>query len=401
MEPAAAVDNGMADKETMNHSESSEYKSRSGDNGSENGEKSGGVSKEEEDAEESQEDRIEWLRQRGVLIDIPNEKKTKKHSSSAAPQIVDVTVVKIPFNELLPYEEVTVSVDLSLPGDQLITALAHYFSSAGSEIDKALLKETAQKQFGTADIAISEKTIESLASKGSVEVFHLAQACEANKFTAISFYLDEAGALKCLPFNSRASSIASQCGFKGVNLCGDMFIGRTRLSPSGGVKNESIFANEIESSADWMRNAERNNYQVGVANNRVVMENQTAAAALEEAGMNAANIRSVDSLTICGSAAGIEKEGKGFKWSQTDSTVDVSVTLPQGQGPKTIAVKFSKTSVTVTNKAAPSTVYLSLNLTNNISSSESTWACSSKDGNYILDITMEKSVEGFWQALEK
>jgi hypothetical protein len=153
---------------------------------------------------ESEEDRIEWLRSRGVFIDIPNERLPSKKDSRVK-QIVEVNVVKIPYNELLPYEDVVVSVDLSAPGDQLITALASRFSSAGSEIDKALLQESAAKQFGSsgkcalillsysvqniyfhrrmivADITISESTLETLASKGSVEVFHLAHACEANR----------------------------------------------------------------------------------------------------------------------------------------------------------------------------------------------------------------------------
>jgi peptide deformylase len=105
-----------------------------------------------------------------------------------------------------------------------------------------------------------------------------------NRFTAVSFYLDEAGALKSLPYNPRAASIASICGLKDVRLCGDMYIGRTGVYPGGGVKNESIFLSEIDSAAQWMKEAERNNYQVGIAANRVVMDKDTAAAAADEDG---------------------------------------------------------------------------------------------------------------------
>jgi hypothetical protein len=54
--------------------------------------------------------------------------------------------------------------------------------------------------------------------------------------------------------------------------------------PGGGVKNESIFLSEIDSAAQWMKEAERNNYQVGIAANRVVMDKDTAAAAADEDG---------------------------------------------------------------------------------------------------------------------
>ena len=44
--------------------------------------------------------------------------------------------------------------------------------------------------------------------------------------TGVTAYLDETGVLKGLPINTRASSIASLCGFEGVQLRGDVFVGR-------------------------------------------------------------------------------------------------------------------------------------------------------------------------------
>jgi hypothetical protein len=170
------------------------------------------------------ESRIQWLRDRGVQIEIPNEnKKTKKQLET-----YDCKVVKIPCNDDNPIEELTLKLDRSHNGDQLVEYLRIYFKSKSGELDKNLLQETASKQFGNMDINISPSALDSIGAMGSTEVFPLTHPSIENDFRGVSFYLDEAGQLKRLPRNNRAIAIANLCGFENVPLVGDMFIARRK-----------------------------------------------------------------------------------------------------------------------------------------------------------------------------
>jgi hypothetical protein len=163
------------------------------------------MEKTEEGEPESQEERIAWLRARGIEIDIPRERLTKPKSSGLNRK---VKIVKIPYDEKLPYTEISISVDNEAAGDQLLSLLRIYFRSTESNIDMEKLKETASKQFGNDAVNVREETLRSLGSEGSVEAFSVAQPCPQNGYNKVSFYLDEVGQLKHLPPNPRASAVA-------------------------------------------------------------------------------------------------------------------------------------------------------------------------------------------------
>ena len=97
------------------------------------------------------------------------------------------------------------------------------------------MQKAASEQFASSgDITISPSTIDTLAQEGSTELFPLSYPSQSNHQRRVAFYLDEAGQLKKLPFNSRASAIAEQCGFKSVPMVGDMFLGRIRVIQGSG-----------------------------------------------------------------------------------------------------------------------------------------------------------------------
>jgi len=52
-------------------------------------------------------------------------------------------------------------------------------------------------------------------------MFPLARPHISNEFQAVNIYLDEAGQLKGLPLNKRASGIAELCGYRGVQFAGN------------------------------------------------------------------------------------------------------------------------------------------------------------------------------------
>eukprot|EP00601_Ochromonadales_sp_CCMP2298_P027577 CAMPEP_0173289902 /NCGR_PEP_ID=MMETSP1143-20121109/11268_1 /TAXON_ID=483371 /ORGANISM="non described non described, Strain CCMP2298" /LENGTH=225 /DNA_ID=CAMNT_0014228905 /DNA_START=22 /DNA_END=695 /DNA_ORIENTATION=+ len=167
-----------------------------------------------------QEERIEWLRGRGVEIEIPAERRK-------VTEIKDkryVKIVKIPADESKPYTECTIPVEAGRAGDQLPSILRIFFNQGGVKL--ADVQTAASKQFANQELNVSQKTIDKMGQEGSVEAFPLAHPSARNDNCRVCLYLDEVGQLKGLPPNPRAAKLASLCGFKDVPLVGDMFIGR-------------------------------------------------------------------------------------------------------------------------------------------------------------------------------
>mgnify|MGYP003386258066 FL=1 len=186
---------------------------------------------------------IEWLRERGVQIDIPS-------SKDEAPKSIDhnldrpITIVKIPCDTRASYEEVTITINDGIAGDQLLNLLKTSFIGTGMEsisnsaLNKAtehLLQSTNQTSgepaSGTSILDKSPEVQKStllnmFENQGHVEAFTLTHAAATNQWKSVAFYLDEGGQLKGLPPNPRAASIASSCGFEGVALAGDVYIAR-------------------------------------------------------------------------------------------------------------------------------------------------------------------------------
>ena len=132
----------------------------------------------EDDDKLSTEDRIKWLRERGIQVHIPGEEV----SSSADELLFESIVVKIPQDERLPYEEVSLNLVLGKAGDQYLEALKPYFKTDSLEsFDEDVLSK-AMKDLGGNDLTVKPSTILNQLSEGSVEAFTLAHPCEQNQF---------------------------------------------------------------------------------------------------------------------------------------------------------------------------------------------------------------------------
>lgn len=101
-------------------------------------------------------------------------------------------------------------------------------------------------------VTVSEEAIAEVAKGGNVEVFPLARPHNSNGFQAINVYLDEAGQLKRLPPNARASGLAELCGYKSVPFAGDVFIGRL-LVQEARLQNVDFMLPEMSSDALWLK----------------------------------------------------------------------------------------------------------------------------------------------------
>ena len=190
------------------------------------------------DDEMTPEERLEWLRERGVLIETAEERKAKQEQVKQALEVNEegqetmehVAYVLIPADSSQAMQQLSMPVRGRNHGiDLLESHLKSSFSCSSSEmINIDLLKEQASKQFGTANTpTISDSALRKAASQGSVETFRLVPSMESNHFKTINFYLDEVGMLKNLPLNARATQLALKAGFNPPpKLYGDIFVGR-------------------------------------------------------------------------------------------------------------------------------------------------------------------------------
>lgn len=175
------------------------------------------------------------------------------------------------------------------------------------------MKDLASNQFSNQDVNISQRTIDQLSSSGSVEVFPIAQPVQENSSTKVSFYLDEAGQLKRLQPNERASQLARLCGFKNVSFVGDLFVGRTRIitaTAATKVEHLEFLLCELDSGSEWLRDVEAHNYRYGVAHNRVTMDQQAYEPDAEEEPNRA--------VSTC----------KELRWTETKDYLELSLSLP-------------------------------------------------------------------------
>ncbi len=114
----------------------------------------------DETTEENQEERIAYLRSKGIQIEIPGEKRG--HVTGADKSLLTtMKVVRIPCDDRMPYEEIEVEIDATIPGDALLQSLKPYISasSRSSSFDMKSLKATAAAQFGNAPVTLTDETL--------------------------------------------------------------------------------------------------------------------------------------------------------------------------------------------------------------------------------------------------
>eukprot|EP01032_Pedospumella_encystans_P008754 gene8754-10356_t len=344
---------------------------------------------------DSQEERMAWLRDRGIEIELPSDRKREAIPKDGPTRTLKI--VKIPADETKNYTEISIPVEESKIGDQLPSILRIFFNQGSVRVDD--VKEAAATQLTNQEVKITQKTLDKLSDVGSVEVFPLAHPNEYNNNCKVSFYLDEVGQLKKLAPNHRATQFAKLCGFENVPLVGDMFIGRVGpasmlgLNGSGPV-NVDFSLSELSSDAAWLKDVVKHNYEAGLKANRVAMESD-----LPETDVSA-------EAEVSGA--------KGVKWSETSDYVEVSVQLP-GEitkfTAKDVVVKISaaQVSIKIKNNTAESIVreektyapnelivLFESPLAGRVSVDDSTWSISG----HTVELSLEKNGGGgMWKKL--
>ena len=292
--------------------------------------------------ETDQKERIQYLRERGIEIEFPEDRRNKGPS----PKVKSfdekfqkiISIVRIPVNTNESYEEMNVIVDKE-PSDRdsLPEVLKDNFTK---NVDDSLIK-TLMKDMG-AGAGISKETLLRLALEGQAEAFSIARPCDANKWTAVNFYVDELGQSKRLELNTRASSLANFCGFRSVPILGDVYVGRYELVPKGsggqGYNTLDFKMNELDSSAPWAKRCERDNYELGIQTGQVSMDgnnninesgNSGKATIIplngDTSGVNSGQRFEVDA----NEAVEFTDDDKipGCGWSECEESIDVTINL--------------------------------------------------------------------------
>lgn len=278
---------------------------------------------ESKEKEMTPEERLVWLRERGIVVETAEERKLKKikdimnekddNLTIDGMEYEDLSFVHVPHNTSLPMKELSMKVLKKRhdSGDVLIDELKPFFKALSSnKVDMSLFQDTATKTLGSSgdDIQVSDEALKKVAEQGQVETFCLVHPMPSNKFQSVNVYLDEMGLLKRLPLNKRAGDFALRAGFNPApKFYGDIFLGRVTSSPV--VKNLNFkLGPDTSNDAEWINKATMQNIEYQMEMNKITGQNQQQPVTDGEDGIAKT------------------EQGGLYTWTQTDE--EIEITLP-------------------------------------------------------------------------
>jgi hypothetical protein len=417
---------------------------------------------EEKDDSFTAEERLQWLRDHGVVVETPEDRQqasvaaartggTSATTTTTPPataaishtQENSINYVYIPADQAKPLQDCQLVLPASSDdtnnntsryawmGDPLANYLKTAFATNADQFDINLFRKTQRDhpihQFvagggggggeggRTEDITtvVSNETLQETAHQGHVETFVLVHPTSSNNNITVTFYLDEIGQLKRLPLNLRATELAKVAGYNNPPpiFHGDIFLARSCTSSRYGgcgwrqTKYLDITVSECRVDALWLQQAARDNTEHQLQVN--------ARAGIQQQQQQQPSVVGSDGV------AKVEEE-KGYSWTQSeeevelvvpltvqsDTTVsvkDISVTFK----PRTLQVKIKHVKMATTAPAAAAAAdgtILSMHLFERVNVDGCTWTMdkgqSSNNNNYTLVLTLEKAEEAMWPRLE-
>jgi hypothetical protein len=387
---------------------------------------------EEKDEDMTLEQREQWLRDRGVLIENPREdarnaalhqrqhdredgavrpptiveqirmmristtESSSSSSSSSSQQeqqdkpaeLGSIQFVWIPQDTTQPLKTLRLPAALAQEsGDSLPNYVKSFFADSKS-IDASLLQQQATKHFAggqlkdLASTNISTAAMNSVAAQGTVETFPLVHPADTNHYTGVYIYLDEVGLLKKLPANARASQMAAACGYHPApNFYGDVFVGRVATRPTM-TNIDFIVGRDTDRSAEWMV--------------RAVSENVAWQQGYNEA---TGNVGATQPSHV--GTEGVAAKEDRFTWTQEDDELEICIPLVDDNEGSAIdksklKVLFHPRSIVVKYNGKE---YVSIQLYDAIDVDGCTWTL---DGKTKLVVTCEKAGGGgIWPRIKE
>ena len=357
------------------------------------------------------EEREQWLRDRGVKVETPQDRRKAEsvlsdtEASTTRPQTIVEQIQSLRISDgscndnegikfvLIPHDTSKPLVQVVLPkrlagvlgsGDVIPTYIKSYFSD-GKSIDDSLFKEQASKQqhlVGGDPEKLTSQAIANVTADGSVETFPLVRPSSSNKNQGVYIYLDEVGLLKHLPNNQRASKLALQCGYNPApNFYGDVFVGRVLSVPN--LHNIDIETKDIiDTSSEWMVRAPQENVAWQQMLNEVTGRQGDSQPSV--AGTDGVAAESTDGL---------------YSWLQNDEEIEITVSLAkkieEGSTVDKLLIKVSFQLQKIIVKYSGDTL-LELKLYSKLDVDGCTWTLEKEK----LVVTAEKASEETWPRLE-
>lgn len=342
------------------------------------------MSNAEQNDDVSAEERLNWLRERGVLIETSEDRKKNesKKINTAGAKYETVSYVYIPHDTSKEMREMKLKVyeEYSRAGDLMPDNLKQLFGVIDkANVDLTLFHEQAAQHLSTegAPSTISDATMRKLAEEGQVETFCLVKPVPSNKHTSINIYLDEVGMLKRLPLNSRASNIAAKAGFNPApDFYGDIFIGRVSTKPR--VTNVDFkLGLDTAPDAEWLKNAMMGNLEYQTAMNQITGKNEVQPPKAGEDG--------------------IAKDEEGYQWTQTDEEVEIVVNISEkSTTTKQIKVDFRPAFVHIKIRGE---ILFRLDFFSRIDPDGCTWTMDKSGNETKLVVTCEKVEAISWPRI--
>mmetsp|Transcript_29106 Transcript_29106/g.63191 ORF Transcript_29106/g.63191 Transcript_29106/m.63191 type:complete len:352 (+) Transcript_29106:41-1096(+) len=351
------------------------------------------MSADNEEEDMTPEEREEWLKDHGVIIEAPGAATSPSTSAiihqlrgdDVSNEIDGVQLALVPHDISQPIRSVRLPPGLTRPGtgDAAVEFVKPYFASNKSSIDASLLNDQAQKQFAGGNLQgldtskISIESMNAVAAQGSVETFPLVHPAESNKYQGVYVYLDEVGLLKKLPTNTRAAEIAASCGYNPPpSFYGDVFIGRVVTRPA--MKNiDFVVGKDTDRGAEWMKRAVSENVAWQQEMNKVT----------GQAGQS--------QPSVVGSEGNAVQEFD-FSWTQDEEEVEIVVEIDSDIDKRAVKVTFLPNSVKVEHKGEDA---LNVKLYDKIDVDGCTWTL---DGKTKLVLTLEKGKSGaMWPRIKE
>ena len=227
--------------------------------------------------------------------------------------------------------------------------------------------------------------LEGQAKSGVCEAWPLASATARNGYRIVRMYIDEIGVLRKRPRNPRAEALVQASGQMGLTIHGDAYVGRTELidGKAGFEKNVDFGVDELAHTSAWLAGARR-----GRESSLSELHQETQRRAQEKQRPEF--------------AYGAERhDGFGYRWTQTDDDIEVSVEALLGgdfggaQGKRRVRVGYGGGDILTI--ARDGTTAFSLKLYGRVKPGECSWHV---DGEALV-VTMEKADTGPWVSLAK
>jgi hypothetical protein len=348
-----------------------------------------GQDKEEED-DLTLEERLQWLRDRGVVVETPQDRKgptaTTTTTTSSAEAFStpsnctvtnSITYVYIPADKAKPLQDCqfvppsnsdnnnnNTTTTLMVGGnnnDPLAQFLKATFASNADQFDINLFRQIQSENpihqlvaggggdggdgpssSTTLPMTVSNETLLQVATGGGdgggtghVETFVLVRPMASNHYTAVTLYLDEIGQLKRLPLNLRASELARSAGYHPPPIFyGDMFVARTQQK-----RQQSKTSPDDKSSTSSTGSSSVVGWQLPTYLDLTASECHVEAPWLQQGAMDNLEYQmQFNSMTgnqkgiqqqqpsVVGSD-GVAKIEKGYSWTQSEEEIELIIPL--------------------------------------------------------------------------